>query len=68
MEWLNRLDYELPEVDVTDDYDTEHAQVMKAGRCSQFTPQWINKPNNQTLLNPGSPHPPTKRAEAHLLD
>mmetsp|Transcript_35634 Transcript_35634/g.65302 ORF Transcript_35634/g.65302 Transcript_35634/m.65302 type:complete len:285 (-) Transcript_35634:96-950(-) len=37
VEWLNRLDYELKEVDVTDDYHTEKRQVIKAGKRPVFT-------------------------------
>lgn len=37
IEWLNRLDYELKQVDVTDDYHTEKRQVLKAGKRTVFT-------------------------------
>mmetsp|Transcript_124828 Transcript_124828/g.361093 ORF Transcript_124828/g.361093 Transcript_124828/m.361093 type:complete len:290 (+) Transcript_124828:48-917(+) len=35
--WLNDMDRELPEVDVTDDYHTEHNQVLAAQRAEKFT-------------------------------
>mmetsp|Transcript_28310 Transcript_28310/g.65647 ORF Transcript_28310/g.65647 Transcript_28310/m.65647 type:complete len:289 (+) Transcript_28310:52-918(+) len=51
VEWLNVLDRELPQVDVTDDYHTERMQVLKAGKCSNFTRgDWCMK----ALLGPVS--------------
>lgn len=35
--WLNALDHDLKEVDVTDDYYSEKAEVIQAGQVSQFT-------------------------------
>merc|ERR1712151_1316435 len=37
IEWLNDLDAELGELDVTDDYYAERAQVLRSGRASRFT-------------------------------
>lgn len=37
VEWLNGLDRELKEVDVTDDYFSERREVVRAGLASQFT-------------------------------
>lgn len=37
IEWLNDLDCELKEVDVTDDYYAERAQVIRAGLAKRFT-------------------------------
>mmetsp|Transcript_63107 Transcript_63107/g.150447 ORF Transcript_63107/g.150447 Transcript_63107/m.150447 type:complete len:318 (+) Transcript_63107:89-1042(+) len=42
--WLNKLDAELPQVDVTDDYCTERDQVLKAKHTSTFTRgDWVLK-------------------------
>lgn len=35
--WLNALDADLREVDVTDDYFAERQEVLKAGRVTKFT-------------------------------
>jgi len=37
IEWLNDLDCELKEVDVTDDYHAERSQVLRAGLATRFT-------------------------------
>jgi hypothetical protein len=37
MEWLNGVDKELKEVDVTDDYFAEKQEVLKAGLVPRFT-------------------------------
>merc|ERR1712039_647565 len=37
IEWLNDLDCELKEVDVTDDYYAERTQVLQTGLASRFT-------------------------------
>mmetsp|Transcript_61689 Transcript_61689/g.156103 ORF Transcript_61689/g.156103 Transcript_61689/m.156103 type:complete len:288 (-) Transcript_61689:199-1062(-) len=37
VEWLNDLDCELTELDVTDDYHTERAQVLRTGLAKRFT-------------------------------
>mmetsp|Transcript_28189 Transcript_28189/g.87824 ORF Transcript_28189/g.87824 Transcript_28189/m.87824 type:complete len:279 (+) Transcript_28189:41-877(+) len=42
--WLNRLDAELKEVDVTDDYYSERAEVQRAGLAQRFNrADWIMK-------------------------
>lgn len=47
--WLNLLDRELTEVDVTDDYASERAEVLKAGHVNKFTRgDWLIK----ALLGP----------------
>mmetsp|Transcript_30019 Transcript_30019/g.45234 ORF Transcript_30019/g.45234 Transcript_30019/m.45234 type:complete len:317 (+) Transcript_30019:51-1001(+) len=44
VEWLNGLDVELASVDVTDDYFTEQAEVLKAGLAPRFTRgDWVMK-------------------------
>jgi len=35
--WLNDLDRDFVEVDVTDDYHTEQSQILASGRAPQFT-------------------------------
>mmetsp|Transcript_1321 Transcript_1321/g.2839 ORF Transcript_1321/g.2839 Transcript_1321/m.2839 type:complete len:285 (+) Transcript_1321:70-924(+) len=37
IEWLNDLDCELKEVDVTDDYYAERAEVLRTGLAKRFT-------------------------------
>merc|ERR1719229_1917542 len=37
IEWLNGLDRELKEVDVTDDYIAERREVLRAGLAPKFT-------------------------------
>mmetsp|Transcript_19121 Transcript_19121/g.47912 ORF Transcript_19121/g.47912 Transcript_19121/m.47912 type:complete len:284 (-) Transcript_19121:211-1062(-) len=37
IEWLNVLDCQLKEVDVTDDYYAERTQVLRAGLATRFT-------------------------------
>lgn len=37
IEWLNRLDSEFQEVDVTDDYYAEKVEVLKKGKAEKFT-------------------------------
>lgn len=49
--WMNDLDEEFPEVDATDDYETEKAEVLRAGLAKQFDrSDWIMK----ALLGPVS--------------
>eukprot|EP01062_Namystynia_karyoxenos_P023327 TRINITY_DN19013_c2_g1_i2.p1 TRINITY_DN19013_c2_g1~~TRINITY_DN19013_c2_g1_i2.p1 ORF type:complete len:388 (+),score=74.04 TRINITY_DN19013_c2_g1_i2:84-1166(+) len=49
--WMNQLDQRFKEVDTTDDYYSERAEVLKAGRLQQFTrSDWVIK----ALLGPVS--------------
>eukprot|EP00428_Durinskia_dybowskii_P042430 CAMPEP_0170261040 /NCGR_PEP_ID=MMETSP0116_2-20130129/30400_1 /TAXON_ID=400756 /ORGANISM="Durinskia baltica, Strain CSIRO CS-38" /LENGTH=263 /DNA_ID=CAMNT_0010512103 /DNA_START=12 /DNA_END=803 /DNA_ORIENTATION=- len=49
--WLNALDAELPELDVTDDYYSERAEVLRVGLATKFTRgDWCMK----ALLGPVS--------------
>jgi len=49
--WLNDLDAELPELDVTDDYYAEREEVLRAGLATKFTRgDWCMK----ALLGPVS--------------
>eukprot|EP00429_Kryptoperidinium_foliaceum_P028920 CAMPEP_0176151558 /NCGR_PEP_ID=MMETSP0120_2-20121206/77401_1 /TAXON_ID=160619 /ORGANISM="Kryptoperidinium foliaceum, Strain CCMP 1326" /LENGTH=235 /DNA_ID=CAMNT_0017488535 /DNA_START=14 /DNA_END=721 /DNA_ORIENTATION=+ len=42
--WLNKLDSELDELDVTDDYYTESSEVVRAGLAKRFTRgDWLMK-------------------------
>lgn len=42
--WMNDLDGKFTEVDVTDDYYSERAEVSKAGRVQKFTRgDWVIK-------------------------
>jgi len=42
--WMNQLDYKYTEVDTTDDYHTEHAEVMRRGIYKSFERgDWIAK-------------------------
>lgn len=42
--WMDELDVKYAEVDATDDYDTERAQVLKAGIFSKFgRGDWVAK-------------------------
>eukprot|EP00932_Pfiesteria_piscicida_P005483 SRR837773.15393.p1 GENE.SRR837773.15393~~SRR837773.15393.p1 ORF type:complete len:242 (+),score=58.20 SRR837773.15393:93-728(+) len=50
-DWLNRVDREFTQVDVTDDYYSERAEVLKAGLAPRFTRgDWCMK----ALLGPVS--------------
>lgn len=49
MEWLNQIDSDFHEVDVTDDYYTERDEVLRTGRAPRFTRgDWMVK----ALLGP----------------
>jgi len=37
IEWLNEVDYEFEEVDVTDDFHSERKEVLRAGIATRFT-------------------------------
>lgn len=44
IEWLNVLDKQLAEMDCTDDYTTERAQILKLGLAPRFTKgDWVMK-------------------------
>merc|ERR1712187_508669 len=49
--WLDALDSEFKEVDVTSEYHTELEQVLRSGRVTKFTPgDWLMKARFGPLL------------------